>query len=282
MKVPTDFQPERYGLTAHYRPRHYAQVWKHRPADWKNRLTDTLEQACGSQPPTVFFRADDVGAGGRAFQALCNIFREHRVPVAMAVVPAWLSSARIRQLFQDAPAEDGLWGWHQHGWRHVNWQRSGKKSEFGRQRPFEKQWRDIWQGRQKMHEIFGDDVIPIFTPPWNRLSPATLKILRELGFCGVSLSDPLPRGSRSNSQLLNLRVHIDLHTRKASNGDSDYELLLRQLGSQLARKEPLGIMVHHKCMTLFAFEFLHALIHLLRLSYHTTFLGFRDLIPNPT
>ena len=265
-------------LPSHFRPRQCSAVWQAPLNDWRNRLHEAAERWTGNHAPAVFFRADDIGAGGRAFEALCRLFRHHETPLAMAVVPAWISQVRREQLFHSAPLEEPLWGWHQHGWRHVNWQRTGKKSEFGEQRPFEKQWRDIWQGRQKMEEIFLDRFIPVFTPPWNRLSPLTVKIVQQLNFRGISLAGPLPRGARQPSGLANLRVQIDLHTRKAREPEKDYLDLLDELTALMGKKEPIGIMVHHHRMSLFAFDFLHELLTVLNHHSQVDLQGFRNFL----
>lgn len=264
------------GLPDDYRPRQYAPTWETAPADWQTQLAEVVARPTGSS--SVFFRADDIGAGGRAFDALCHLFRHYQVPLAMAVVPAWLSEVRRQQLFEAVPLDEPLWDWHQHGWRHVNWQRTGKKSEFGEHRPFEKQWRDIWQGQQKMRTIFGERLIEIFTPPWNRLSHSTLRILHELGYRGVSLAGPFPRGCKIPGSLVNLRVQLDLHTRKPKDGQSDFPLLLDELGTCLARREPFGIMIHHQRMTTFAFEFLNELLYLLQEKPRVTLVSIRTLL----
>ncbi|MCU0587475.1 MAG: polysaccharide deacetylase family protein [Syntrophobacteraceae bacterium] len=261
-----------------FRPRHCSALWLAPLNDWKKRLHETAERWMCSHVSSIFFRADDIGAGGRAFEALCHLFRDHQTPLAMAVVPAWLSQVRKEQLFRSAPVDEPLWGWHQHGWRHVNWQRTGKKSEFGEQRPFEKQWRDIWQGRQKMEEIFQARFIPVFTPPWNRLSPLTVKILQQLHFEGISLAGPLPRGARPPSGLTNLRVQVDLHTRKERDPEKDYLDLLEEMTSIMGRKEPVGIMIHHHRMSRFAFEFLHELLTILSHRTHFQLQGFQDIL----
>jgi hypothetical protein len=196
----------------------------------------------------------------------------------MAVVPAWLSTVRRDQLFRSAPLEERLWGWHQHGWRHVNWQRVGKKSEFGEQRPLEKQWRDIYQGQQKMKEIFGDYLVPVFTPPWNRLSLSTVKILQELDFRGVSLASPLPRGVKSPMGFKNIRIQLDLHTRKEKDGAADFDILLEELTGLWSKREPLGIMIHHHRMTYFAFEFLDELLSILKNRAKSRFLAFQEML----
>ncbi len=265
-------------LPNHYRPRHCSAIWQSPVGEWRGKLHEAAERWAGNHVPTVFFRADDIGAGGRAFEALCRLFRHRETPLAMAVVPAWLSQVRKDQLFHSAPLDEPFWGWHQHGWRHVNWQRSGKKSEFGEHRSFEKQWRDIWQGRQKMEEIFLDRFIPVFTPPWNRLSPLTIKIVKQLHFKGVSLAGPFPRGVRSPSSLANLRIQIDLHTRKAKDSEQDYTDLLDELSTMMAKKEPVGIMLHHHRMSPFAFEFLDEFLKVLNNSTQVNLRGFRNIL----
>lgn len=268
------------GLPAHYRPRQWSALWEQPPAGWRGQLAAALEHHQGSHTPSFFFRADDIGAGGQAFRSLCHLFRHHDVPLAMAVIPAWLTAIRTKQLFAAAPLEEPLWGWHQHGWRHANWQRTGKKSEFGEERPVEKQWQDICRGLKKMTDIFGNRFIPVFTPPWNRLPGATLRILQELDFKAVSITGALPRVPKGIVGLKNLRIQMDLHTRKAKDAQADFQDLLVELNALMTRKEPVGIMLHHQRMTPFAFEFLDELLHLLRFSMRSRFLSFDTLLEN--
>jgi len=270
--------PQDFRLPAHYRPRQWSVVWEHPPTDWRRNLAAALDCDPGNHRPNLFFRADDIGAGGRAFQALCRLFRDHHIPLAMAVVPAWLTGIRAEQLFAAAPLGESLWGWHQHGWRHVNCQRTGEKSEFGEQRPAEKQSRDIWLGLKKMNEIFGEHFVPVFTPPWNRLPTATLRILQELNFKAVSMTRPFPSSMKPAIGLKNLRIQLDLHTRKAKDGHADFLALLGELSGLMAKKEPIGIMLHHQRMPLFAFEFLNELMHLLKHQVGARFLSFADLL----
>ena len=273
--IPT---PQDFGLPIHYRPRQWSALWEQAPGDWRKLLASALDCDLGSHHPNLFFRADDIGAGGRAFQALCRLFRDHQIPLAMAVVPAWLTDIRTRQLFAAAPLEESLWGWHQHGWRHVNCQRTGEKSEFGEQRPAEKQSRDIGMGLKKMNEIFGKRLVPVFTPPWNRLPTATLRILQELNFKAVSMTRPIPSTTKSGIGLRNLRIQLDLHTRKAKDGYADFHNLMGELSGLMTKREPVGIMVHHQRMPLFAFEFLSELLNLLKHHVGAQFLSFADLL----
>ncbi|MGQ9795865.1 polysaccharide deacetylase family protein [Desulfosoma sp.] len=262
-------------------PRVSSPLWHAPLPKWRRHLEDMVQRLSARNQARVFFRADDIGAAGQSFDTLCALFREHGVPLALAVVPAWLSDARMTRLLASAPMHETLWGWHQHGWRHVNWQKTGKKSEFGDQRPLEKQWRDIWHGHMKLLDIFHDRLLPVFTPPWNRCSAATLEVLVRLGFQAVSTTDPLPKAGKPANQLRNLRIAVDLHTRKHHDGAADYAALVQELGAALSKDTPAGIMIHHQRMTSFAFDFLDELLRQLRLSGKAKFLSFQDLLKNP-
>lgn len=263
------------------KPRVFSPLWHAPLPHWREHLEDMVERVPAKNKARVFFRADDIGAAGHSFETLCALFREHEVPLALAVVPAWLSETRTARILAFAPANEPLWGWHQHGWRHVNWQKTGKKSEFGDQRPLEKQWKDIWRGHMKLVNIFQDRLLPVFTPPWNRCSAMTLEVLAQLGFKAVSIMDPLPKAGKNTGRLKNLRIAVDLHTRKHDDGRADYAALLQELGAALSKDMPAGIMIHHQRMTSFAFTFLDELLRQLRLSEKVEFLSFQELLENP-
>ncbi|MHC1724628.1 MAG: polysaccharide deacetylase family protein [Syntrophobacteraceae bacterium] len=249
------------GLSDSYMPRRYSSIWKRPLPDWRQRLVAVSERLASDRLPPIFFRADDIGAASKAFDALCKLFRYHQVPLALAVVPAWLSEARQERLFHAARIEESLWSWHQHGWRHVNWQNEGKKCEFGSDRSPEHQHADILQGRLKMERVFGPYFVPIFTPPWNRFSPSTIRALRKLNFKGISAALPLPPGTKIPYGFQNRPAWLDLHTRKGKDPGLDLDCLLEEFSSLPKMKDPVGIIIHHQRMTPFAFEFLDQMLY---------------------
>lgn len=281
MKNVSGFQAEDLGLSPSYMPRLYSSVWKFSPPDWRERLDGAAWKVAAGGLPPLFFRADDIGVGGQAFDALCRLFRHHQVPLALAVVPAWLSEARQERLFGAAPMEESLWGWHQHGWRHINWERTGrKKSEFGEDRSADRQHSDILKGCEKMASLFGPHFTPVFTPPWNRFSAATLKVLRALQFAGISVADPLSGGARPPSHFQTFLVELDLHTRKAKDPAADFTRLADEFRNLSRFDRPVGIMIHHQRMTPFAFEFLERLLYNLKHVINARFLSFREIAKN--
>jgi peptidoglycan/xylan/chitin deacetylase (PgdA/CDA1 family) len=281
MKGTIGLCAEDLGLASDYMPRQCSLLWKIELPAWREKLDAAAAKIpVGSLQP-IFFRADDIGAAGRAFEALCRLFLHHRVPLALAVVPAWLSEARQERLFSAAPMQDDLWSWHQHGWRHVNWQKSGRNAEFGDDRPFDRQYSDILQGRQKMELIFGKHFTPIFTPPWGRFSSATVKILRNLDFKAISTFASLPQGVRIPWDLHGLPVRLDLHTRHSKHPEDDLDKLLDEFGALASAREPAGILLHHHRMTPFAFDFLDRMLYNLKSVINARFYSFKEILNHP-
>jgi hypothetical protein len=245
-------------------PRQYSPLWKSPLPGWEEMLDKTSAGMASAGLPPIFFRADDIGAPSKAFDALCGLFRTYQTPLAMAVIPAWLSEARQDKLFQAAPLDEQLWTWHQHGWRHINRQKSGEKSEFGSDRPSERQREDILQGLVKMERIFGPNFARVFAPPWHHFSASTLKILQQLDFKGFTTTDPLPPAARCRHRMQYLPVRLDLHAREAKDPVADFALLIDQFSGLSKAKGPTGILINHQRMTSFAFQFLDRMIYNLK------------------
>jgi hypothetical protein len=213
-----------------------------------------------SDKTQVFFRADDIAVPGRQFERLLETFSRHHYPLALAVVPAWLTAPRWKALCRMGMAGQGLWCWHQHGWRHQNHEPLGKKQEFGPCRSEEAQHRDLDRGHRRLQAIMGSAFVPIFTPPWNRCSKITLALLQEMGYKAVSRS----QGSRPQAPagFPDHAVHVDLHTDRAPTAALGWQRLLNRLTEGL-RNPVCGIMIHHKRMNAAAFDFLDRLLEIL-------------------
>ncbi|MEJ2639579.1 MAG: polysaccharide deacetylase family protein [Desulfosarcinaceae bacterium] len=236
-------------------------IYRRAPRNLEARLDLALARAADArsmkQPATVWFRADDIGVPSRQCRRMLNVFAAHQVPLALALVPAWLTEPRWKALIADGGDGVPLWGWHQHGWRHHNHEPAGKKQEFGPARRPGTLRADLERGRRRLVSILEEAFLPAFTPPWNRCSAETLEQLKALGFRAVSRSQgakpPAPRA------LCDLNVNVDLHTRKAVRPHEDWEALLRELESALVGGW-CGIMLHHQRMNAFAFDFLEILL----------------------
>ena len=236
-------------------------IWRRLPSDLADRMERCIsiasERRGQNNSGHIFFRADDVAAPGEKFAKLMEIFKRHRVPLCLAVVPAWLTGSRWQYLKGLAAKESSLWCWHQHGWRHVNHEIHGKKQEFGDFRSRSSIKRDLVQGKRRLEDLMAADFYPVFTPPWNRCNLSTLHLLKELGYAAVSRNcGSRPEAPREFSDLC---VNVDLHTRKERDPALGWKNLLNELRQAIA-SDHCGIMIHHQRMNAAAFDFLEVLL----------------------
>ena len=254
-------------------------IWRSFPTDLVER-TERCIHSASKQFGTkgsghIFFRADDVAAPGRNFAKLMDIFRRHRVPLCLAVVPAWLTGKRWQYLKGLGANESSLWCWHQHGWRHANHEVTGKKQEFGEARSTAQIIRDLTRGKRRLENIMTGAFYPVFTPPWNRCSARTLQALKKLGYEAVSRSSggkpPSPAG------LPDICVNVDLHTRREKNPAAGWQNLLGEL-EQAAATGFCGIMIHHQLMNDAAFDFLEILLKAFTSHPGIHLFNFKDMV----
>jgi hypothetical protein len=249
------------------------------PDNLIKRTQRCIDAACdrltAGQTGYIFLRADDVAVPGSQFSRLLDLFFHQRAPLCLAVVPAWLTHVRWQQISEIKPDTTHLWCWHQHGWRHINHQITGKKQEFGPQRSQFEIENDIVRGRRRLEGLLGRRFYPVFTPPWNRCDRRTLEVLSRRGFAAVSRTyadDVLsPEG------LTNCYVNVDLHTRKEASPVTGWSYLFEELGSAISTG-CCGIMIHHQRMNDAAFVFLEILLQAIAARKNLRLVHFRDLV----
>jgi peptidoglycan/xylan/chitin deacetylase (PgdA/CDA1 family) len=199
---------------------------------WLEPVAAALDAA--PAPVEVFFRDDDAGWADERLLELLDRFAAAGLPLDLAVIPA----ATTPQLGRELRARERV-GLHQHGLAHVNHEREGRKCEFGPSRPHERQRADIAAGRERLRELLGDRLQPIFTPPWNRCTADTGRALAELGFAGLSRehrADPL-----GIPGLPEAPVHVDWVRLEPAE-------LAARMAAQISDGGPLGVMLHHEVM----------------------------------
>lgn len=206
----------------------------------------------------LFFRADDIGVPGDNCRKMLEMFRRHRVPLHLAVTPAWLTQSRWATL-QEWAGNDDLWCWHQHGWRHVNHQLTGKKGEFGTDRSRQAKRADLIKGRTKLESIMGDAFQPVFTPPWNRFDAETGELLHELGYRAVSRSVGEMKKVGLPEGLPDVAINVDLHTRSETDPAKGLAALVAEFESAVDSGR-VGVMLHHQRMNGAAFDFLERML----------------------
>jgi hypothetical protein len=205
---------------------------------WLRLVTDALDAA--RAPVPVFFRDDDAGwADARLFELL-DRFAASSLPVDLAVIPMELHVGPAQEL----AARPGV-GLHQHGLAHVNHEREGRKHEFGPSRAGAVQRSDIAAGRERLADLLGERVDPIFTPPWNRCTADTGHCLAELGF-GV-LSREARAAPLGVPGLRELPVSVDWFAHRHGERLSPSGLGAR-IADAIGSGAPLGVMFHHAVM----------------------------------
>ena len=223
----------------------------------------------------VFFRADDIGVQSINFSRMMSLFLKYRIPLCLAVVPAWLTEFRWKTMDGFIKKGEDLFCWHMHGYRHINHETQGKKQEFGPARSDLELANDLSRGHARLKSIMGKMLTPVFTPPWNRCSLATMNRLKIIGFKGVSRSYgslPLPpRGFKD------FPVHVDLHTRKEKLAEQGWQKLMEEFTRGMD-SSACGIMIHHMLMNDQAFIFLEYLLKLFTAYKKINFVTFNDLM----
>jgi len=215
--------------------------------DWLRPLHEALDNK--SDPVDFFFR-DDAGWGDAELFKLLDIFADHDLPMDLAAIPMALSRALVAELSRHRALSSNCARIHQHGFAHTNHEPVGRKCEFGAAREFESQRRDIERGQQRLQDMFGSLLDPIFTPPWNRCTEVTGKSLVALGVSVLSRESSA--APLKVDGLFELPIHIDwfAHHKGHRLTRSEWTNLL---ADKISTYAAVGIMFHHAVMDGFEF-----------------------------
>lgn len=199
-----------------------------------------------TQPATVFFRDDDAGWGNGHLGTLCERMSEVSIDLDLAVIPAALDRLTSANIIRLSRHFSSTVNFHQHGYAHINHQQQGRKCEFGSQRDIDQQRRDIRLGQTRLQDTLGTLVDPIFTPPWNRCTSDTCKVLSEFGFKAIS------RISGSNGVehfgLMDVSASIDWQKKKQCVPLTWTEFC-QYATHHLLNCDVVGVMLHHEHLT---------------------------------
>lgn len=199
-----------------------------------------------SEPATFWWRDDDATRSGPALEHLLNLASHHGLPLHLAVIPA-LSDASLAQRLDHANVVWVL----QHGYDHSPHAHPGeRKRELGGPRPRDEILQQLALGRAQLQQLFGDRVLDILVPPWNRIDDDLLPLLPPLGYRRLSVLGPRrtePTG------LPEINVHIDIidwRQRRFAGSGVALQQLLRHLEGRrrgdVDPTEPTGLMTHHR------------------------------------
>ncbi len=248
-----------------------------KPEIFESQLRPRLEQLYKDKKEIRFFlRDDDADEDVETLRHLFDVTLASGVPLNLEIIPDGLTDSGIRLLDNHKHLHPTLFELNQHGWRHLNHEKEGRKCEFGVSRTFDQQFEDISKGKRRLEEIFKDKFYPVFTPPWNRCTNDTLKALDQLGFRVFSKDrgkDPI-----TGFSFHEISTTLDLYRWKGNPTMKTPEEIVNELIIQMEENEPIGLLLHHKVMDHEAFRFLDMLLVVLREYPNVQFHTFQSLL----
>ncbi len=194
---------------------------------------------------TLWWRDDDAVSPGPELRTLLSC--ASGAPIALAVVPARL----------DAGLAHALDGSNvlvmQHGYSHANHAPpESAKMELGAHRPYSHTLGDLATGWARLEAVFGARARPILVPPWNRIAPALVPFLPEIGYRGLSTFGARRRAETIRG-FMQINTHVDIVDWRGTRGFVGEEQALGALVGHLAARrtaaaekgEPTGLLTHH-------------------------------------
>jgi hypothetical protein len=183
-----------------------------------------------------------------ALDRLLKLAARYGGGIGLAVIPARLQASLASRLADESSAFALV-----HGWSHANHAPAdAKKEEFGAHRPVEVMAAEAQRGLLSAREHLGAKLLPVFVPPWNRVSGALIPHLPRLGFAGLSTftdrSAAFPAAG-----LLQINTHVDPIDSHGSRSAIDHTRIVASLAGAIERRmdreadrdEPIGLLTHH-------------------------------------
>ncbi len=230
-------------------------------ADWRPLHAELDRWGEAGRRIRLWLRDDDAIAPSPALDRLAGLGERFELPVLLAVIPMEAEvalAAALRAMPALLPC--------QHGCRHRNLAAEDeKKSEFGPSRPAADVAADLALGRQRLADLFGAALLPVFVPPWNRIDPARAAVLPGLGYAGLSCFRGYRLGAAGGPPLAN--THLDIMDWAGGRiGRAPQDLiaetcrLLAEQRSQAVDDTDFGLLLHHRDHDATAWSFLDAFL----------------------
>jgi hypothetical protein len=230
-------------------------------ADWADleRELDAWETA--GEAAWLWWRDDDAATDSPALRRLIELTLAAAtpLPITLAVIPA-----RAETTLAQALRSRRHVAFLQHGYAHVNHAAAGaKKAEFPAGRDVARALRELELGFRRMENLFGGRALPVLVPPWNRIDPALVERLPEIGFHGLS-SYGSHRPSGDGTSLAIVNTHVDIMrwhgAREFLGTENCLDLAIAHLQARrhgrADRSEATGILTHHLVHDAGAWQFL--------------------------
>ncbi len=223
---------------------------------------------------SFWWRDDDAGRSDPGLERLLSLATSAGLPLGVAVVPAWLS-AEVVEVLRAAPQAVVVL---QHGFAHANHERhiqpgerKVRPAECGGARPARDVLAEVAEGAACLRTHLANRFLPVFVPPWNRIAPAVIAGLPQVGYRGLSAFGPRAAAEPSPG-LLQVNCHADPIVWREGKRFAGAAATLDRLRAHLAARrehhvdpaEPTGLLTHHRDTDLAGWAFLEELLGRLR------------------
>lgn len=212
---------------------------------------------------TLWWRDDGAADWTPALYRLVQIARAGSVPLALAV-PPMAATPRLATRLAEWPRVRVL----QHGYALRNHAPAHEApSEYPALRNGTAVAGEICHGWLRISELFGKRALPVFVPPWTRMSAGLPATLALLGFNGIS-SLGQRASPAEDTGLAAVNVHVEVTTGWEHPGFAGAERVLDGMTAHLrARRagaadpdEPTGLLSRHGELDGAAWAFLERLV----------------------
>lgn len=217
-------------------------------AVWQSLVEELGRTYARGRVIDLWLRDDDAIEPTVALDRLLSLAASSAIPVTLAVPPEPATEALALRLAGLADV-----GVTVHGWAHRNHAPpDAKKQELGGHRPQEVVLDELRCGVERLRRLFPEHFVPVLVPPWNRIDPALVQRLPEVGFAALSVFGP-----EKPSPFPLINTHVDVMDWRGTRGCRDHSLIvadiverMRQVSGDVAGREDqtgrtVGLLTHH-------------------------------------
>jgi predicted glycosyltransferase len=220
----------------------------HQSIDW-SPLDQALNRAKDQDCPVRFWwRDDDAVADTPQLGRLLGLARRYDAGIGLAVIPEGIEASLAARLTEEPSAFALV-----HGWSHANHAPAGeKKAEFGAHRSPDIMAAQAEKALHAARELLGPRLLPVFVPPWNRISRDLVPLLPRSGFRGLSTFTDR-KAAYPAEGIVQINTHVDPIDWHGTRSLADPALIVASLAGAIERRvaghadrdEPIGFLTHH-------------------------------------
>ena len=255
------------------------------------RVQDELAlwRAAG-QKPTFWIRDDDATCVTGQLERLQSIATRYDVSVGLALIPGLLQADLVDFLRTQSRNFHPMC----HGWKHVDHGDAGNPNEFGNSRSHSATCQDATLALQAFRAHFAGTET-VFVPPFNRITPAMIGALADIGYAGLSVGPrPLERRIARvvnrfdwtpslniawKGPLPRIDAHVDLIDWQSGSAQAMDVVAQAMVGQLRLRRKgflpagtPIGLLTHHRVHDESIWRLLENLIDLIKSSLACEFI----------